>query len=377
MKSLFSRTQFFALCVLLCASASAAFAQTNPPPAPPLVWKDFTSGDGTFKAKFPSPPKFREAPFKKGPVNFVRHVYEASVPGLYTFELDYMDMPAGYNDPDLSTEGGITGMTRSLVEKGGRVLTNTQVRQGTCDGREATVAIPNPSKGSDAFAHGRIFNSGQRYYFLVFVGEVNSETTRQVGQAFMDSFSIRDGCKAPVAPTVAPTVAPARSTVEGTRDAATGWRRIENVEQGFSLLMPGAAARVSTQAQVQPFELFHHEYLHETPDAVYSAEVIGEYPEGFYNTATSFENLLDSTLFAVKRNFEPLGFTYGAPRKLNVGRFPGREYDLDSTQTGPRGRIQIYATPKRSYVFIYINRIKKASDPDLERYFSSIRVSPK
>lgn len=374
MKSLLPRTQFFLLCAfLLCASAPSAFGQTRP-----LNWREFTSEAGAFTVKFPVPqPKLRQIPFQKGPINFVRHVHEAHVPGQYTFELDYMDMPAGYNDPDLSIEGGINGMTRSMVADGGRVLTNGQVKVGTCEGREVTVALPNRSTGREGFAQARVFTSGQRYYFMIFVSERDGETTRQVGRTFMDSFSVRGGCTRAVAPTVAPTAAPKVSTVEGTRDAATGWRKIENAAQGFSLLMPGAARLTISQAQVQPFVLFHHEYLHEAPETFYSAEIVGEYPAGFYNSRDSYENLLDATFFVIKRNLGPLAFNYAAPRKLNVGAYPGREYVIESAQAGASGRIQVYATPKRAYVFIYISRVKKSPDADLERFFSSIRISVK
>jgi hypothetical protein len=305
----------------------------------------------------------------------VRHVHEASAHGLYTFEIDYMDLPAGYNDPDLSTEGGITGMTRSMVADGGRVLTNGAVRQGTCEGRAVTVALPNRATGRDGFAHARVFTSGQRYYFLIFAGESDNESVRRVGQTFMDSFSVRGGCTKAVAPTAAPAAEPKRSTVEGAPDAATGWRRIENAAQGFSVLMPGPAQLTSTQAQVQPFVLFHHEYLRETPENFYSAEIVGDYPAGFYDSADSYENLLDATFFVIKRNLAPLEFDYAAPRKLNVGAFPGREYDIESKKVGASGRIQVYATPKRSYIFIYISRAGKSPDPDRERFFSSVRVS--
>jgi hypothetical protein len=223
-----------------------------------------------------------------------------------------------------------------MVADGGRVLTNGQVKVGTCEGREVTVALPNRSTGREGFAQARVFTSGQRYYFMIFVSERDGETTRQVGRTFMDSFSVRGGCTRAVAP---------RLTI--------------------------------SQAQVQPFVLFHHEYLHEAPETFYSAEIVGEYPAGFYNSRDSYENLLDATFFVIKRNLGPLAFNYAAPRKLNVGAYPGREYIIESAQAGASGRIQVYATPKRAYVFIYISRAKKSPDADLERFFSSIRISVK
>ena len=375
MKSLPPRTQFFALFVLLCASASAASGQGGRP-APQLNWQEFTSEAGEFTAKFPSRPTLKQVPFTKGPLNFVRHVHEATVAGEYTFELDYIDMPAGYNDPELTTEGGITGMTRGMVEKGARVLTNTKVTRGTCEGREATLALPNPSRGGDAFAQGRIFSSGQRYYLLIFVGERDGAAARRVGQTFMDSFTIKGGCSKAVAPTVAPPSAPVKSSVAGTPDAATGWRKIESIGHGFSVLMPGAAELESEQAQVQPLPLWHYTYSHESPSVIYSAEVTGEYPPDFHSGSGGHQAMLDLTFFSLKRNLEPHGFTVTPGRDLKLGTFPGREYRVANAGLKIEGRAQLFVTPKWLYVFIALDHGRTAgSAAEIERFFSSVRIS--
>lgn len=371
MRSLYART-FFLTLLALCAAARGASGRQA---APKLDWQEFKSEAGGFSVKFPGAPRVSRVPMIKGPLTLTRHVHTASA-GNYEFELDYVDMPAGYDEPELALEGGISGITRSFEAEGGRVLSKGKVMRGTCEGLEATVALAS-SNGGTGFAHARIFNSGQRYYFAVFVSKGGGEGAREAARTFVDSLDIKDGCKAPLIPTGAPTAAPVRGTVEGTRDPATGWRRIEGPEQGFSVLMPGPAQRESTQTQVQPFVLSHHEFVYETDDVIYSAEVVGDYPAGFYSNAASYENLLDVTLAAIKRNLGALDFTYGAPRKLNVGAYPGREYTLANEKTGVRGRMQMYSTPRRSYIFIAISRGQTPRDQELERFFSSVRVSPK
>jgi hypothetical protein len=368
MRSTYTRTFLFTL-IALCAAAHVTHGRQA---APALNWRVFNSEAGGFSIKFPGVPKVSQLPMDKGPLALTRHVHQLTV-GDYEFEIDYVDMPAGYDEPELALEGGIIGITRSFESDGGRVLSRGKVVRGTCEGLEATFALA-PRAG---YALARVFNSGQRYYFIIFVSRGGGAAAGTAAGTFADSLDIRDGCKAPLIPTTAPAAPPVRSVVEGTPDPATGWRRIASPEHGFSLLMPGPAQRESAQAQVQPFSLFHHEFIHESDDMIYSAEVVGDYPPGFYSTPSSYENLLDVTLVAIKRNLASLEFTFNEPRKLSVGSYPGREYKLTNDKTGMHGRIQTYSTPRRAYIFIALARGTTPRDKEIERFFSSVRVSPK
>jgi hypothetical protein len=346
--------------------------------APKLVWREFTSEAGGFTVKLPGVPRITHPQRVRGPLTVSRNLHEVSIGNDYKFELDYMDMPPGYSEPELGLEGTISGMVNALLAAGGRVLTRGKVVRGTCEGREVT-ATRTFSSGRTGFAHGRAFASGQRFYILVFTAANDRPAARALGRVFADSLVIKDGCRAPVAPTATPAAEPVRRTVEGTPDAATGWRRIESAEHGFSVLMPGPAQLESTQVQVQPFPGFHHEYLSQRDETLYIVEVIGDYPPGLYNNAVAYENLLDTDIYAIKRNQKPLGFSYGEPRKLSSGGYPGREYVVSNELTGAHGRVRLYATPRRSYIFIAISRGGRSadSDADMERFFSSVKVSPK
>jgi hypothetical protein len=371
MRSLRTRTFIFTL-IALCAAAGGAHGRQA---APQLNWRVFNSEAGGFSIKFPGAPQVSSLPMVKGPLTLKRYVHTLTA-GDYEFEIDYVDMPAGYDEPELALEGGISGLTRSFEAEGGRRLTKEKVVRGTCEGIEATFA-PAPRAGRPGFALARVFNSGQRYFIIIFVSKGGSDSARAAALTFVDSLNIKDGCKAPLIPTAAPTAPPVRSTIEGTPDPATGWRRIVSTEHGLSLLMPGAAQRTSTQTQSAPFALTHHEFIHETDEMIYSAEVLGDYPVGFYSNQTSYENVLDVTLVAIKRNLRGLELSFGEPRKLSVGSYPGREYVVTSEKTGIRGRIQTYSTPRRAYIFIALNRGDAPRDKEIDRYFSSIRVSPK
>src|SRR2546421_2617479 len=288
-------------------------------------------------------------------------------------------MPAGFNDPALSIEGGISGLTHAMEGRGARVLTKETVVRGRCGGRDATLSLPTPATRRDGFAEGRIFSSGQRYYNLIFVGEEDSPAVREMARTFMESFAVTDGCTSAVAPVTAPSSPTVVSIIEGARDPATGWRKIDNDQLGFGVLMPGAARHESEQTQVEPFPVTHHIYINEEDASVYAAEVLGEYPPNFYNTPGSYQAMIDVMLFAMKRNFEPLGFAITPLRDLKAGTFPGREFNVTNEKLGAQGRMQIYVTTKYIYVFTAFARGQAAASAatGLERFFSSVRIMPR
>jgi hypothetical protein len=61
-----------------------------------------------------------------------------------------------------------------------------------------------------------------------------------------------------------------------------------------------AAARGAHGRQAAP-ALSDHEFVYESEDMFYSAEVMGGCPAGLYSTPASYENLLDVTFVAVRR----------------------------------------------------------------------------
>src|SRR5205085_3359782 len=395
MKSPHTRTYFFAALVVLLAYSFSATGQTTSgapatartpqgqgggvaAPTQTVEWREFKSEAGGFSVKFPGVPRVERVSFNKGPLELVRHTHMASLGDAAHFEVDYVDMPAGFNDPDLSLEGGISGLTHALEAQGARVLTKEKVVRGSCEGRDTTLFLPHPPR-KEGFAEGRAFGSGQRYYFLMFVGEEDGPQLREMARTFMESFAVTDGCTAQPAPTPAPSSPTVVSVVEGTHDAATGWRKIENAELSFGVLMPGAARHESEQAQVEPFPITHHTYINEDDAGVYAAEVFGEYPPKFYNTPGSYQTMIDVTLYAMKRNFEPSGFTITPLRDLKTGTFPGREFTVTNEKLGAHGRTQIYVTAKYIYVFTAFTRGQAAASAAnaLERFFSSVRITTK
>jgi hypothetical protein len=87
--------------------------------------------------------------------------------------------------------------------------------------------------------------------------------------------------------------------------------------------------------------------------------------------------MIDVSFYAVQKNLEPLGFVVKPLRELKTGAYPGREFDITSERLGARGRMQIFATPKRVYIFTAFAHSGAQPGPSLERFFASLRVAQK
>lgn len=375
--------RLFACLALLLAHFAAAPGQTPPPQGvgrgvTPAAWREFTSEEGRFKIRFPAAPEHQKRPHEwaKG-ITTEQHVY-AVQQGDVLFGVMYMDLPPGGNsDMNASLEASIIGETRGILAKGGRVLSTGKVTRGACEGRSITAALKDSATGRPSFKRGEVFRSGLRAYILLFVapGSGDEPATRETSLAFMESFAVADGCGAPLPPTK-PLAPKTTSTVEGTADAATGWRRIASAEQGFGVLMPGPANLESVQTRAVPVEMFTHTYTHTAGKALYIAEVRGDYPPGFFSGGTDpFGMMLDIALNNGRRGLEPYGVTLQHLRDLKLGPHPGREYALVSERAGGTvGRAQVYITPKRIYWFTAVDGDHERREQHLERFFSSVTI---
>jgi hypothetical protein len=368
------RTLWFVAIAVTLTSFSGARAQPHSETAP--EWRAFTSEAGGFSVKFPGTPVVGRAALDKGPMSFTRFTHSLELGKGLSFEVDYMDTPSGYGEADLSLEGGISGLIRSMTASGATLLTKDTIVRGTCEGREATLLLHQPGSSKTGFGQGRIFNSGQRYYFMVFVSSEDSPAVREMGRNFFESFTIKGGCSKLIAPAeAAPKTT--REDFRGAIDATTGWVKVDDEGLGISVLMPGVVSHEVDQSQVKPFALTHHTFINSKDNNVYSAEVIGEYPPGFHSNQTSYLTIMDLTVYALKKNMEPIGFVFTPLRDLRVGQYPGREFSIVSSRLGSAGRAQVYVTPKHVYVFIAFAHDQGVTLKLLDRFFGSIRILPK
>lgn len=352
---------------VLCFTASAV-SQT------PLNWRDFKADEGGFSIKFPGAPKIEAPVVKVGPMTLTRHAYSVMA-GDSSFEIDYMDIPAG-SDPDAAMAGGISNMINSAIGRGSTVLSNEPVTHGNCTGREVKMTTSNPGTTKRGFIDTLVFASGLRLYTLIYAAPLDTESIRDVGRTFLDSFTVTGGCTSMIAPAEAPPASKSEEVVEGSPDPATGWRVIENSDLGVRVLMPGAARHVIEKQGTAELQLDHHTFLYSKEGSVYSAEVVGEYPAGWHNTPASYQTSIDLTLYALKKTMSTIGFEITPVRDLRLGTNPGREFSMISPSHGFHGRAQIYVTEKRVYVFCAFTR---SDNPltQISQYFSSIRISPR
>ena len=376
-----SKRLFACLALLLAHSAAAPARTTTPQGVGPGVttaeWREFTSAEGRFKVRFPAEPEYQKMPreWAKG-MTTDQHLYAVQHAGVL-FGVMYMDLPPGGNkDMNASLEAAIVGETRGVLAAGGRVLSTGKVNRGACEGRSLTAALKDSATGRPSFKRGEVFRSGLRAYIVLFVapGSGDEPATREMSRAFMESFAVADGCGAALPPT-RPLAPKTTSTVEGTADAATGWRLIASAEQGFGVLMPGPANLESVQTRAVPVEMFTHTYMHTAEKALYIAEVRGDYPAGFFSGSDSFGMMLDIALNNGRRSLEPYGVALKHLRDLKLGPHPGREYALVSERVGGAvGRAQVYITPQRIYWFAAVDGDHERREQNLERFFSSVKI---
>jgi len=355
--------------VLLLAGSLRAQTQTTA-----LDWRTFKSEAGDFTMKFPGTPEIQQLSGQRGPVAYTRHLHTLRVEP-FVFHVEYADYPKGYSDPSLSLEGGISGFKHAILKDGGSQLDEGSISRGGCEGKEATFLFRPKRPDHPQFWHGRIFASGQRFYLMMFTADDDSPAAREVGRTFLDSFNVSGGCTSMIAPTAAPAGPPKVQIVEGSPDAASGWRRIES-SLGFSVLMPGAATQETEQTQVEPFPVFHNTFSYDTKSSIFSVETFGEYPRDFHTTEVHFKATLDLMVAGVKKNLEPAGFKIVPLRELNLGRFPGREFSLSHNPMG-NGRMQVYVTPTYIFVVIAVANEPAARTSSVNRFFDSLRISPR
>ncbi|HEV2904831.1 MAG TPA: hypothetical protein VGW32_07280 [Pyrinomonadaceae bacterium] len=359
-----------ALCVMLLSGAGLR-AQTQ---TTALDWQLFKSEAGGFTVKFPGTPAVNKLPAKRGPVTFTRNTHSLSAES-FVFHVEYSDYPKGHSEPSVLLAGGISALKHTVLEDGGRLLQEGAISRTDCEGREATFLFQPKRPDHPQFWHGRVFASGHRFYVLVFTADEDSAAAREVGRTFLDSFNVPGGCTSVIAPTPAPDSPAKVQTVEGTPDRATGWRRIES-NLGFSVLMPGAATQETEQTQVEPFPITHNTFSYETKSSIFSVETFGEYPRDFHSNDVYLKATLDLMLATVKETLEPVGFTITPLRELNLGRFPGREFSLSHNPLG-KGRMQIYVTPTYIFIVIAVAKEPDTAPSSVNRFFDSLRISPK
>jgi hypothetical protein len=368
----YTKSSWFILTLVVALCPITTASQTTAPK--PLDWHDFNAGDGGFSVKLPGTPKMDTPQFTIGSMTLTRHAYSV-LAGNHSFEIDYMDLPAG-SDPDGALEGGISNMINSAVARGASVLSQEAVSHGNCAAREVTLSTAEPGTSKRGFSDMLIIASGLRVFTVLYLSSADTKTTRDAGRTFIDSFTVTGGCTSMIAPVDAPRADKTEESLEGNPDPATGWRNIESGDLGVRMLMAGTVRHVIEKTRSAGVDLTHHTFLYSKEGSVYSGEVIGDYPPGWHTTPSSYQTTIDITLYSLRKNLGAIGFEITPVRDLRLGTNPGREFSLIDEARRLHGRMQIYVTLKRVYVFMAFTQSDN-SLTQISQYFSSIRISPK
>jgi len=284
-----------------------------------------------------------------------------------TFLVDVFDIPEAGGGSEDFAEMTITGMARSVESLGGRVTSRSTIKNGDCEGGE--IIAQGPSR---IFTQGRVFQSGQRCFMILYVSDSVSQEFQATAQYFLESLEISDGCRGGLKPVEASPSKVTTSLIDGEIDPATGWRRISSLQDGLSFSMPNQVSLAERQLQVKPIALTSRKYESTDEARRYTAIVIGEYPEGILTSVKGQEAALDHYFIDLRREVEGEAGVVTFVRNLSIGRYPGREYRFSTG--GKSGKVQVFATSKRFYRFVFLDGSDQTSSAMAERFFDSVRI---
>ena len=329
-------------------------------------WYQQRSDEDGFTASFPSKPTYRVE--DKNFPNFTTtfHRYSDVSHRDYYFEVGSAVYPPSVSDRDEVFKVMDTLLASSLTKIGASVGNRKDITLGNCFGKE----IEAISK-TGMLLKVRFFMTGQHFFQLTTGTQNRTTTATGILSHFLDSFAITGGCNDRVAAYTAPSDEIKHSVIEGTPDAASGWRRIVSPKDGLEMLMPNAAT-VDEQQLPAGLPLTNRMFVSSSGTATYYLDVTGDYPEGFVKPSEK-----DMLLALLEKNLEeklaPVHAKLIATRELKIGSFWGREYSVMAD--GRIGRAQILVTGKRRYIIIASDTYENYSAANTAKFFGSIRVS--
>lgn len=333
-------------------------------------WYQLKSEEGGFSIKFPTKPNYEPGSFKIANIEIptYSYSYELNKDGV-AVGITYANFPAGFaGDNESSFIGAVSNVSRGITSRGGKIISQKIIDYKGCEGREIIASSPTFAR-----FQGRIFISGQRFYIIICVLASKSPNTEEIATNFFNSLEIFDNCSGGVAPVEVPTEDVVEFSLEGIEDTKTKWRKLSVVKDSFSILMPATIKVTEETIQLKPFPISLHTYTSFIGNLDCKVIVQGEYPDGLYKEEKTYQLALDITYNSFKKASEEENSKIEFIRNLKVDKFPGREYSYISK--GRVGKMQMFATSKRLYIFIMFRDTNNATEFD--RFFNSVRISVK
>ena len=329
-------------------------------------WYQHKSDEDGFTAAFPSKPVYNveDQNYPNFKTTFHRYIDKSHKD--YYFEVGSGVYPPALNDRDDIYNTMDTVLTAYFAKFGASVQNRNDITLGNCSGKEIEGVSKNgmPVKV-------RFFMSGQRFYQLTAVTQYSTTAAIRTLNHFLDSFAITGGCTDRVAAYAAPSDEIKHSVIEGTPDAASGWRRIVSAKDGLEMLMPNAATLDEKDISMG-LPLTSRMFVSSSGTATYYLEVTGDFPDGFVKPSDK-----DVSLSVLEKNLAeklaPIHPQITRVRDLKIGSFWGREYSIAAD--GRIGMAQILMTAKKRYIALTSDSYENYSAANVKMFLGSIRIS--
>lgn len=159
------------------------------------TWIKYDSPEGGFSAEFPEKPTIRAATVESGPIELPEQVIETDPSRDRYFRISYLDIKNSPASAARMQDAGLTALIEGELKKGGKLIYRSDTGQGNCKGKEASLSTSNPVTKRPELLRVRTFSSGDRNYLIYYRERSGVSAEPEVGQHFLDSFSVTGGCR--------------------------------------------------------------------------------------------------------------------------------------------------------------------------------------
>jgi hypothetical protein len=324
-------------------------------------WTLFTSTQGGFSVKLPSKPTPMTRKDRLLGIEATVNGISCSYTSTESLVVAYVDVPLTGPRELLLTELARASESRSTTQ-GGKVVSNTAVTRGGCEGRDVVTRGP-----ASEFEQTRIFISGNRIYHAAFLSGLESPATPKLARDYLDSFEVTGGCKPVLDAGEVTTV------LSGPKDPGTGWERIAAEDGAFSLLAPCDATLKEQRVEFNGNTVLRKMYTASGKSCTVSVFAVGGLDPGKDSKDSSPQLTLDRAADLILYALKTSGIEADYAREVRTGRYLGREYNVK--MLGEAGRAQVYMTPNRVLVFMVICADASTCQENLGRVFTSLRIA--
>lgn len=216
------------------------------------------------------------------------------------------------------------------------------------------------------------FGSGNRIFVLRYEAADSSERELMIANYFLDSFEFTEGYIEPARP---PGVGPIIQSVEaGSVDLATGWRKFGPIH-GVRFLLPGEAT-ATAQLREKPEHVSPY-FAYQSGDGkhYFCVEIFDEIDPAQRDSPRQLADAIDEAFRALAVRFEAEGMMLVSAKNVWLNGLSGREWEVVVIGKISAGRLQIFATPTRTYLFTGMCYLENTDQQPLDQFFSNLSIA--